>query len=54
MSLEAGDIRKILEGSFFAFPAQGVGGRIRSSEWIRRVWNPRRLQKLPGAAVARG
>jgi hypothetical protein len=26
VSLEAGDIRKSLEGSFFAFPAQEVGG----------------------------
>jgi len=45
------DTRMGLEESFFAFPAQGVGGRIRSSEWIRYVWHPRRLQQPWGAAA---
>jgi len=31
VSLEVGDIRMGLEESFFVFPAQGVGGRTRSS-----------------------
>ena len=37
MLLEAGDIRKGLQEAFFAFPAEGVRGRIGSPQWVRRV-----------------
>ena len=37
VSLEAGDTSKSVEEPLFVFPAEGVGGRIRSTELVRHI-----------------
>lgn len=50
--LETGHVRESLDESLCALPPEGIGGRIRSSERVGRVWRAWGLGRSAWATAA--